>query len=217
MEKKTIGLFGGRGGLGEKLIPLLKDKYNVVSPSSKMVNITNFNDVKYFFESNDIDIVINLSGYNFNSFIHKLDENSISEIDKIIDVNIKGCINVVTNALIKMREQKYGRIILISSVLAEKVTLGTGLYSASKTFTDSITKMVSAENISKNITCNSLQLGYFDGGMTNKLPIKFAETIKESIGLKRFGDIVELYKTIDFLIETEYITGQNINISGGLL
>jgi NADP-dependent 3-hydroxy acid dehydrogenase YdfG len=42
------------------------------------------------FESNDIDIVINLSGYNFNSFIHKLDENSISEIDKIIDVNIKG-------------------------------------------------------------------------------------------------------------------------------
>jgi hypothetical protein len=35
--------------------------------------------------------------------------------------------------------------------------------------------------------------------MTNKLPIKFAETIKESIGLKRFGDIVELYKTIDFL------------------
>jgi NAD(P)-dependent dehydrogenase (short-subunit alcohol dehydrogenase family) len=58
--------------------------------------------------------------------------------------------------------------------------------------------MVSAENISKNITCNSLQLGYFDGGMTNKLPIKFAETIKESIGLKRFGDIVELYKTIDF-------------------
>jgi NAD(P)-dependent dehydrogenase (short-subunit alcohol dehydrogenase family) len=95
-----------------------------------------------------------------------------------------------------MREQKYGRIILISSVLAEKVTLGTGLYSASKTFTDSITKMVSAENISKNITC-SLQLGYFDGGMTNKLPIKFAETKKES-GLKRFGDIVELYKTIDF-------------------
>jgi NADP-dependent 3-hydroxy acid dehydrogenase YdfG len=71
-----------------------------------MVNITNFNDVKYFFESNDIDIVINLSGYNFNSFIHKLDENSISEIDKIIDVNIKGCINVVTNALIKKREQK---------------------------------------------------------------------------------------------------------------
>jgi NAD(P)-dependent dehydrogenase (short-subunit alcohol dehydrogenase family) len=56
-----------------------------------------------------------------------------------------------------MREQKYGRIILISSVLAEKVT-GTGLYSASKTFTDSITKMVSAENISKNITCNSLQV-----------------------------------------------------------
>jgi hypothetical protein len=47
--------------------------------------------------------------------------------------------------------------------------------------------MVSAENISKNITCNSLQLGYFDGGMTNKLPIKFAETIKEPIGLKRFA------------------------------
>jgi hypothetical protein len=53
--------------------------------------------------------------------------------------------------------------------------------------------------------------------MTNKLPIKFAETIKEINRVKTFCDIVELYKTIDFLIETEYITGQNINISGGLL
>ena len=53
--------------------------------------------------------------------------------------------------------------------------------------------------------------------MCHRLPEKFVEPIKNSIGLKRWGSIDELYKTLDFLIEVEYITGQNINISGGLL
>jgi 3-oxoacyl-[acyl-carrier protein] reductase len=78
-------------------------------------------------------------------------------------------------------------------------------------------KTASAENIGKGVTCNSIQLGYFDGGMCHRLPEKFVEPIKQSIGLKRWGSIKELYQTVDYLIETEYITGQNINISGGLI
>lgn len=210
---KTIVLFGGSGGLGSKLVPLLEKKYNVISLSSKDVDIRNTKVVNEFFSNNSFDIIINLSGINYNSFIHKLNPiDNLDEIKDVIDTNIYGTINVLSSCLPIMRGKKYGRVILISSVLTEKITIGTGLYASSKAFIDTITKVTSLENISYNITCNSLQLGYFDGGMTHKID----ESIKEKIGLKRFGYIDELYKTINYLIETEYITGQNINISGGL-
>ena len=214
---KKIALFGGTGGLGSQLVPLLSEKYEVISLSSKDVDVKDTYQVNNFFKQNNIDILINLSGYNYDSFIHKLDttkhENTINHL---LDVNIKGNVNLLAAALPKMRENNYGRIILISSVLVKTITIGTGLYTGSKAFIDSLVKTTSAENISKGITCNSLQLGYFDGGMAHRLPEKISETIKDSIGLKRFGTIKELYQTIEFLINTEYITGQNINISGGL-
>ena len=214
---KKIALFGGTGGLGSQLAPLLSEKYEIIPISSKDVDVKDTYQVNDFFKKNDIDIVINLSGYNYDSFIHKLDTNKLGNtINHLLDVNIKGNINILAAAIPKMREKNYGRIILVSSVLVEKITIGTGLYTGSKAFIDSIVKTTSAENISKGVTCNSLQLGYFDGGMAHRLPENISESIKESIGLKRFGTIKELAQTIDFLIETEYITGQNINISGGL-
>ena len=212
---KKIALFGGSGGLGTKLKPMLEDKYEVISLSSSDVDVRSMDELNVWFGNNDIDIIINLSGYNVDGFVHKL--NSPTDIDNMIDINIKGNINLLSAGLPNMREKKFGRVILISSVLAEKVVVGTALYTGSKSFIDSLVKMASAENITKGITCNSIQLGYFDGGMCHRLPEKFVEPIKNSIGLKRWGSIEELYKTVDYLIETEYITGQNINISGGLI
>ena len=211
---KTVVLFGGSGGLGSQLTPLLETKYKVISLSSKDIDVRDLTSVSSFFNENDVDIIINLSGYNYDGFVHKLEDSS--EINKMIDINIKGNINILSSSLSKMREKNYGRVILISSVLAEKVVPGTALYSGSKAFIDNLVKTVSSENIGKGITCNSLQLGYFDGGMCHRLPEKFVDTIKQSIGLKRWGSIEELYQTIDYIINTEYITGQNINISGGI-
>jgi NAD(P)-dependent dehydrogenase (short-subunit alcohol dehydrogenase family) len=214
MNKKTIALFGGSGGLGTPLIKWMEHQFKVLSLSSDMVDVTNFDSVDKFFKNNDIDIVINLSGYNYDSLIHKLDQEE--EIDKLLNVNIKGNINILRGALPSMREKEYGRIILASSVLVNKPTKGAALYTATKAFADSLIKTASAENISKGITCNSLQLGYFDGGMCHRLPEKFIQPIKNSIGLQRWGTIKELYQTILYLVETEYVTGQNINISGGV-
>jgi acetoacetyl-CoA reductase/3-oxoacyl-[acyl-carrier protein] reductase len=211
---RKIALFGGSGGLGIKLAPLLEVNYEVLKLSSKDIDVRDLDSLKLFFYENQIDIVINMSGYNFDNFIHKL--NGESEIQDMLDVNIKGNINILSSCLPGMRQRKYGRIILFSSVLAEKVVLGTSLYSGSKAFIDNLVKTSSAENIGKGITCNSLQLGYFDGGMCHRLPEKHIEPIKQSIGLKRWGSIEELYQTLDFLIKVEYVTGQNINISGGL-
>lgn len=219
MKKKMI-LFGGSGGLGSKLLPLLQEKYDVTSMSSKDLNLTNALEVKEFFAQNfEWDVIINLSGYNFDTFIHKIDcdEQTQNEIDKLLDVNIKGNINLLSCALGPMRERNFGRIILTSSVLAEKIQIGTGIYSATKSFIDTLARIANAENIGKGVTVNSIRLGYFDGGLAHKIPEKYANVILDSIPLHRWGKIEELYKIIDFIIETEYCAGQNLNVSGGLI
>jgi NAD(P)-dependent dehydrogenase (short-subunit alcohol dehydrogenase family) len=116
-----------------------------------------------------------------------------------------------------MREQKYGRIILISSVLADHPVISTGVYAGCKGFVDSLVKTAALENAGKDINCNSIQLGYFDGGLTYKIPEEFRENIKNNIPAKRWGTIKELFNTVEYLIEVGYITGQNINISGGII
>lgn len=221
--KKKLVLFGGTGGLGSQLAPLLQKKYEVTALGSSTIDLRRGCNVRWILQggqdpSDSADIVINLSGYNFDTFLHKLKvEDDADKIDTLLDVNIKGNLNILAGCLPHMREQGYGRVILVSSVLAQKTVPGTALYSASKCFIDSLVRTASAENIGKGVTCNSLQLGYFDGGMCHRLPEKFATQIKDSIGLKRWGSIEELYQAIDFIIENEYITGQNINISGGLV
>ena len=115
-----------------------------------------------------------------------------------------------------MREKKYGRSILASSVLVNKPTKGTALYTGTKAFADSLVKTASAENISKVISCTIVQVDLFDGGFCPRLTKKFVDPIIHSIGRHRWGTIKELYQTILFLIETEYVTSQNITINGGL-
>jgi NAD(P)-dependent dehydrogenase (short-subunit alcohol dehydrogenase family) len=214
---KIIALFGGTGGLGNQIQSFLKTDYNIISIGSKHVDITNYQIVKNFFDNNNIDIVINLSGYNYDSFMHKYDQNNMHEINKQININILGTINIVSSCLFKMRAKKFGRIILASSILADHPVISTAIYSGCKGFIDSLTKTVAIENASKNITCNSIQLGYFDGGLTNKIPQSFKENLINNIPIKRLGKIEELANTINYLINTEYITGQNINISGGII
>jgi NAD(P)-dependent dehydrogenase (short-subunit alcohol dehydrogenase family) len=116
-----------------------------------------------------------------------------------------------------MRENNYGRIILSSSILADHPVISTSIYAGCKGFIDSLTKTVSVENANKNININSLQLGYFDGGLTYKIPESFREKIKNNIPAKRWGTIEELYNTINYMINTGYFTGQNVNISGGII
>jgi NAD(P)-dependent dehydrogenase (short-subunit alcohol dehydrogenase family) len=214
---KTIALFGGTGGLGSQVQPFLKNEYNILSIGSKDVDVTNYQAVKVFFDNNDVDIVVNLSGYNYDCFMHKYNEVNIHEISKQLNINVIGTINVVSCCLSKMRDNQFGRIILVSSVLADHPVISTAVYAGCKGFVDSLTKTTAIENAGKNITCNSLQLGYFDGGLTYKIPESFRESVKNSIPSKRWGTIEELANTIKYLIETGYMTGQNINISGGII
>ena len=214
---KKIALFGGTGGLGSQLKPLLEQNHITVPIGSKDVDITNLSQVQDYFKKMDFDIVINASGINYDTFIHKINEKNIGEINKVIQTNIMGNVNLISSCLPKMRENNYGRIIIISSILSTKTVPGTSIYSSCKSFLDTLVRVSSSENIKKHITCNTIRLGYFDGGMCHRIPEEISETIKNSIGLKRWGKISELHSTIEYIIETEYFTGQNLNIEGGII
>jgi len=213
---KKIVVFGGTGGLGEKLIPFLKRKYNVVSIGSKDVDITSLQRTQNFFETNDIDIVLNMSGKKYDIFLNELTQNDITKIQSMMNVNMLGNINILASCLPKMIEKKYGRIISISSIFSELNIPKNSIYCASKAFVDRLISVANKENIKFGITCNTIQLGYWDGGMCYRVDEKYQEKAKNKIGLKRWGSIEELYNTINFIVENEYVCGTNLKIDGGI-
>lgn len=208
---KNVLILGGTGGLGYAISSQFNNSdFKITKLGSAFADVRSLPHLQQVFTNVNPDIIINFAGVNQDGFIHKLD----SSFSKMIDVNVTGAVNIAAAALPGMRARGYGRLIYISSVLSTKDVLGTAVYSASKAFVDRFVKNISAENISKGITANSIQLGYFDGGMTNRL--HDPEKIKNSIGLKRWGTIEELHQTIEFIISTEYLTGANIQLNGGL-
>lgn len=214
---KTIAVFGGTGGLGKQLVPLLEQKYNVIPLGSKDLDITFFRDVKFFIECNpNIDIILNLSGVKHDNFLSKISNEDMKKINKMVDVNIKGNINILASCLPQMIENGYGRIIGISSVFSELNVPKNSIYCASKAFMDRLYSNANKENVKFGITCNTIQLGYWDGGMAYRVEDKYIEMAKDKIGLKRFGTAEELYNTINFIVDNEYVCGTNLRIDGGL-
>lgn len=209
---KKVLIIGGTGGLGSQVAELMKvkgDEFDVVAVGSSYCDIRVAQQCEQIMEIHKPDVLIDFAGINNDGFLHK--EN---KMNVLIDTNIKGTMNLVSTVLPGMRARGYGRIVLISSVLVTNRVLGTGIYTSCKAFIDQLVKQISDENIGKGITANSLRLGYFDGGLTYKLPNP--ETFKEKIPLKRWGRIDELVSAIEFLINTEYCTGVNLPLTGGL-
>ena len=206
----NIVIFGGSGGLGSQLeFP----SHNVIKLSSKDVDILDPEAIKKFFEQTPTDVVINLSGYNSDALIHRIDWE---KADRVIDINLKGNLHILKAAMTHMREQRFGRIILISSILAAKPVMGTSVYSATKAAIDNLVKTVAIEGAAKGVTCNSIQLGYFDGGILYNIPEKIREKIRMSIPMKRWGTIKELEDTISWLIGCEYATGISLPLDNGV-
>ena len=116
-----------------------------------------------------------------------------------------------------MRRQKYGRIVFISSVVPQLGVAGTSAYAASKAALWGLAKAIAKENALENITCNTLNLGYFNVGMINEIPEQLLPHIISSIPMKRIGDPVNIYTAIRILLCSDYTTGCQININGGLV
>ena len=214
--KKTILFFGGTGGLGSEVVKHL-DKYDIKSLGSNDVNFLDESDIISFFNSiENVDVLVMFTNYNYNGFLHKYNETNFNELIKQIEVNIISTTKIISKCLVKMREQNFGRVILSSSITVDKNIMGTGIYAASKSYYENIVKTICLENANKNITANCIQLGYMDGGLTYTLPEEFIKKTIESIPTKRLGRTDEIAKTIEFLIDSDYINGTTIKLTGGL-
>lgn len=183
------------------------------------LDISDYNAVCNFVKiiENKLDkiILINCAGISYNSFAHKADINKWNDV---IDVNLKGTFYLIHELLPIMREQGYGRIINFSSVVAILPTPGISAYAASKAGIIGLTKSLAVENGSKGITVNAINLGYVSIGMgVNDVPPAYQERIKSQIPSNRFCEAEEIYSTVQYLINTEYVNGTAIDINGGLI
>lgn len=158
-------------------------------------------------------ILINCAGINYNSYAHKAD---VQKWVDVIKVNLIGTFNMIHSILPIMREQNFGRIINFSSIVAQIGVPGTSAYASSKAALWGLTKAISIENASKGITINNLNLGYFQIGMIEQIPIREREGILQRIPVKNFGDPFDILNAVKYLINCSYITGTSLDINGGL-
>lgn len=157
--------------------------------------------------------LINCAGLNYNAILHKSDTVSWMQM---FETNLKAAYLLMKHTIPFMRSNQFGRIINISSVVPLIGVPGTSAYSASKAALWGLTRTAAIENASYGITVNTLNLGYFDIGMIQEVPQNILEKIIEKIPTGKLGDPVNILNAVKFLLASDYITGSQININGGL-
>ncbi len=215
-------VIGGGGGIGKALSWYFHptpynstDQIEWIAPSSKDLDIRDSKAVDNWVGQTDPDVLLNLAGVQIDNLLHKLTEE---EVRNQIDINCIGNINLVSSyAKTRRRRRASGRFIYLSSILSSRPVRGAGIYAACKAFNDNLIRTAALENAKYKITFNSIQLGYFGVGMCERLPAEVQERVlNKDIPMGRFGYMTELYNLIDFFIKTEYATGMNYILSGGM-
>lgn len=213
--KHTV-IFGGTGGIGSKLFEYFHDeKRDTLSAiGTSACNLRNYDHTREFINNLNADNLIILSALNINGMLHKQTINNITEQ---IEVNITGILNLISAALTNMRFNKYGRIILASSIIEEVTQPGTSIYSSCKGFYETLVKNIAKENAALNITANCIKFGYMDAGMIyTQVPDNLRETIRKTIPSETFGPIEQVFNLCRTIIDNDYINGATIRMAGGL-
>ncbi len=163
-----------------------------------------------------VDVIVNNAGITRDNLIMRMSEG---DWDSVIDVNLKGAFNVIKSAVKTLMKQRNGVIINMASVSGVMGNAGQANYSASKAGLIGLTKSVAKELASRNIRCNAIAPGFIQTAMTDKLKDEVKNTYLESIPLKRFGQVEDIANLAVFLAseKAKYITGQVINVDGGLV
>ena len=162
-----------------------------------------------------IDILVNNAGITKDNIFLRMSEN---EWEDVLNVNLNSTFNILKLITKGMVKRKYGRIINISSVVGVTGGAGQVNYSASKAGLIGLTKSLSQEIATRNITVNCIAPGFIETPMTEKLDDKRKDAILNSIPMNRIGKPKDLSSAIIFLAsqESSYITGQTLHINGGL-
>ena len=167
-------------------------------------------------EFGKIDVLVNNAGITRDMLLMRMKESDFTDI---IDVNLVGTFNITKNVIPYMMKQKNGRIINISSVVGITGNAGQTNYSASKAGIIGFTKSLAKEVGSRNILVNAVAPGFIQTDMTDILKEEIKLELIKNIPLKRFGNATDVANVVKFLAseESSYITGQVINIDGGMV
>jgi 3-oxoacyl-(acyl-carrier-protein) reductase len=161
-----------------------------------------------------LDILVNNAGITRDKTLRKMTDEDWLEV---LNTNLNACYFGVSAVMPMMTEQKFGRIINISSFVGQAGNFGQCNYAASKGAIIAFTKTAALELAKHNVTCNALAPGFTETGMLAKVPEQVQAQILARIPMGRFGRPEEIAKAVLFLAaHGDYITGQQINVNGGV-
>lgn len=193
--------------LGRKAMPIAMD---VSSPDSIRTAVA-----KVLESWKKIDILVNNAGITRDNLLLRMKPE---DWDAVLRTNLDGAYHCIKEILPGMVRQRYGRIINVTSVVAQAGNPGQANYVASKAGLIGLTKAVAAEVARRNITVNAVAPGFIDTAMTGKLPEEIRQKILSIVPLGRVGTDREVAFGVRFLASEEagYITGHVLNINGGM-
>ena len=243
-EKQVVFVTGGSRGIGKAIaLKYAENGYNIVI--NYVSDKTDVNKLKNEFEKygveclsvkadvskaeevenvvkqaiekfGRIDVLVNNAGITRDTLLMRMKEE---DFDKVIEINLKGTFLVTKAVTPYMMKKRNGRIINLSSVVGVTGNAGQSNYSASKAGIIGFTKSVAKELASRNIRANAVAPGFINTDMTSVLSDDVKANINAQIPMKRMGTAREIANVVYFLgsEESSYITGQVINIDGGMV
>lgn len=192
-----------------------------VKSAAVVCDITDSEAVKNMVKSileqfSTIDVLVNNAGITKDGFIMRMTDD---QWDAVLNINLKGAFNCIRGVTRQMFKQRSGTIVNISSVIGVMGNAGQVNYAASKAGLIGVTKSAAKEFASRGIRVNAIAPGFIDTPMTHAIPEEHKNKYLEAIPLKRYGDPKEVGRLVLFLASdaSSYITGQVINVDGGLI
>ena len=184
-------------------------------------DVSNFEDCKKLVEEainrmNHIDVLVNNAGITKDMLLMRMKPEDFNEV---INVNLIGTFNMTKNVINYMMKERKGRIINVSSVVGISGNAGQTNYAASKAGIIGFTKSLAKEVASRNILVNAIAPGFIQTDMPNILKENVKDEIAKTIPLKRMGTAKDVANVVKFLVseDSSYITGQVIQVDGGML
>ena len=244
LEGKTAIITGGSRGIGKGIALVFAQhganvaftySSSVESANSLEKELSNYGVKVKSFQSNaadykesqdlvenvlsdfgSIDVLVNNAGITKDNLLMRMGEE---DFDKVIEVNLKSVFNMTKAVQRTMLKQRKGSIINMSSVVGVKGNAGQSNYAASKAGIIGFSKSVALELGSRNIRSNVIAPGFIETEMTAKLDEKTVDVWRNAIPLKRGGAPEDIANACVFLASdlSAYITGQTLNVDGGML